>query len=121
MHKVRKRTVTILAQLTTIPFLAMTLMSFMFIESLSAPKIELWQRWKTFNPASRETIDHRQWDQFLRIYIKQDNNDINRVAYDQFGAGGKSALEKYLELLGKTPISLFSRNEQKAFWINLYN
>ena len=121
MHKVQNRTVTSLIQLTTITFLAMALMSFMFIESSSAPKAELWQRWKTFNPASRETIDHRQWDRFLRIYIKQDNNNINRVAYDQLGAGGKSELEEYLKLLGGTPISLFARNEQKAFWINLYN
>lgn len=115
------RTLTNLTKLTTIVILSLAIMGVQFFETVSAPKPKLWSRWETYNPMSRETIDHRQWDHILRVYIQKDINNINRIDYCRLKKEGKAGLEKYIEALNGTSISLYSRNEQKAFWINLYN
>ena len=121
MSMIRKHASTAMVRLAAIALLITPLMGFMFIESEFAPKAELWPRWQAFNPASREAIDHRLWDRFLKAFVKQDDTGINRVAYGRIGDGGKEVLSEYLDKLSKTPIRLYGRNEQMAFWINLYN
>jgi len=101
--------------------LAIPLMGFMFFESALAPKADLWPRWMTFNPASKETIDHTLWDRFLKASVKKDGNGINRVDYGHIDNTRKAALSDYLDKMGKTPISRYGRNEQRAYWINFYN
>ena len=121
MSMIRKHVSTAMVRLAAIALLITPLMGFMFIESEFAPKAELWPHWQAFNPASREAIDHRLWDRFLKAFVKQDDTGINRVAYGRIGDGGKEVLSEYLDKLSKTPIRLYGRNEQMAFWINLYN
>lgn len=116
-----KHASTTLVRLAAIVLLTTPLMGFMFLEQTLAPKAELWPRWQAFNPASREAIDHRLWDRFLKAYVKQDKDGVNRVAYGRIGDGGKAVLAEYLDGLSKTPISRYGRAEQKAFWINFYN
>ena len=121
MTMIWKHLSTAMAQMAVIALLITPIMGFMFIESEFAPKAELWPRWQAFNPASREAIDHRLWDRFLKAFVKQDDTGINRVAYGRMGDGGNEVLSEYLDKLNSTPISRYGRKEQKAFWINLYN
>ncbi len=121
MTMIWKHLSTAMAQMAVIALLITPIMGFMFIESEFAPKAELWPRWQAFNPASREAIDHRLWDRFLKAFVKQDDTGINRVAYGRMGDGGNEVLSEYLDKLNNTPISRYGRKEQKAFWINLYN
>ena len=86
---------TTLLRPVVVAMLITPLLGFTFLESVLAPKADLWPRWQAFNPVSREAIDHRLWDRFLKTYVKKDSNGVNRVAY--------------------------GRPVQKAFWINLYN
>jgi len=46
---------------------------------------------------------------------------VNRFNYAEVTASDRSQLQSYLAALSATPISEFNRNEQIAFWINLYN
>jgi hypothetical protein len=110
-----------LTKLTNVVILSITLMSFNFFEPVSAPKPKIWPQWETFNPVSLESINHNQWDQILKVYLKKNINYINLMDYGRLKKDGKKALDEYIEVLNETPISLYSRNEQKAFWINLYN
>lgn len=46
---------------------------------------------------------------------------VNRVAYRGVGAPDRAALRAYIEQLAATPVSRLNRDEQFAFWVNLYN
>lgn len=90
-------------------------------DAAAAPKAELWARWERHNADSAAVIDHSAWDAFLGKYLQEDGG-INLLDYAAAAKGeGKAQLRAYLDALQKTPISDFNRNEQRVFWINLYN
>ena len=86
------------------------------------PKSDLWPRWEKNNAADTRTIDHAAWDAFLAKYVDAKNpSGINRVNYKAVTPEDRKSLEDYLGRLQAVPISGYNRNEQKAFWIDLYN
>jgi hypothetical protein len=88
----------------------------------AAPKAELWARWQKFDAASKQKIDHSAWDRFLKVnVVAAQPSGINRLRYQNVGPEDQKLLNEYLRSLQSTPITKFSRNEQKAYWINLYN
>ena len=87
----------------------------------AAPKAELWERWTAHDAASTATIDHSAWDRFLKANLVFDGDGINRLAYGRVTATDRDALARYLETLSAVPISRYARDEQLAYWINLYN
>ena len=87
----------------------------------AAPQSELWERWTTHSPSATATIDHGPWDVFLKKNLVSPTDDINRIAYGKVSEADKQRLEGYLSALSAVPISDFSRDEQRAYWINLYN
>ncbi len=97
------------------------LTGFSSIEALFAPKPELWERWTAHNPSDAAIIDHSVWSRILKQHLSRDGNGINRFSYAKTTAGDIAALSAYVEKLSNIPISNFNRDEQKAFWINLYN
>ena len=90
-------------------------------EVQSAPKAEIWARWLTHNPHSVDTISHKKWDLFLKAYIRADQNHVNRINYAHVNLEDKKGLKAYIEWLSTLPISTYNRDQQRAFWINLYN
>ncbi len=91
------------------------------LHGLFAPKAKLWQRWSAHDQAATAHIDHGAWQRFLDRHIARDGEGLHRVAYGRVGAADKRALEDYLARLATTPISIFNRDQQLAYWINLYN
>ncbi len=89
--------------------------------SLAAPAADLWARWTAHDPASVQTIDHGSWDTLLKSYLRLDDGGIARFAYGRVAATDKGLLTGYLASLAAAPVSGLNRNEQRAFWINLYN
>lgn len=90
-------------------------------EALFAPEADLWERWTAHAPSSTESIDHRAWDAFLARYVVAHGDGGNRVAYAKVSDADKRRVDEYLSSLSAVPISKFSRDEQRAYWINLYN
>lgn len=90
------------------------------LAALGAPKAELWERWQASAP-NKVGIVHKPWDDFLAHYLKPGSDGINRVAYGAVTAADRKALDQYLAKLQDVPIRKFSRPEQRAYWINLYN
>ncbi len=91
------------------------------VESLFAPSAELWERWTAHDPRSSQGIDHSAWDKILARYLQTSPGDINRFSYGAVTASDREALDGYLNALSATAVSGYARNEQYAFWINLYN
>ncbi|MGI9407491.1 MAG: DUF547 domain-containing protein [Hyphomicrobiaceae bacterium] len=67
------------------------------------------------------TLDHGEWTQLLETYVKPSDDGLNRVDYTAFKASGRDALTAYLSKLTGTDPTTLNRNEQFAFWANLYN
>ena len=96
---------------------------------IAAPKSELWPRWQTHNAENREVIDHSAWEIILKKYLVSSQlhtessapAGINLVQYAGFSKIDYGLLKNYLTTLEGISISSFSRPEQRAFWINLYN
>ena len=90
--------------------------------AMGAPKADLWPRWQKNNPDSPTVIDHGTWDSLLKRYVATDHpSGIYRFQYRRVTEADRLALEAYLEGLQAVEVSGLSRQEQKAFWINLYN
>lgn len=87
----------------------------------AAPAVKLWDRWNAFNPASSATIDHRPWHSWLETFVVSAADGINRVAYGQVTVADRTRLRAYIDSLTALSISDFKRDQQRAYWINLYN
>lgn len=87
-----------------------------------APSADLWIRWQTHSNENTQVIDHTRWDTLLKKYvITEDPSGINRFRYADVTIDDKESLNAYLSQLQKIKVSSLNRDEQKAFWVNLYN
>ncbi len=89
--------------------------------AIAAPKAELWDRWTAHDPASSAVIDHTAWDGFVARNLRDGDDGVVRIAYGEVSAADRAALDGYLESLSRVAIGEHSRDEQRAYWINLYN
>ena len=87
----------------------------------AGPRAELWERWLAHDPASTLQIDHDDWDAVLVRYLRIGADGVHRVAYGEVEPADRALLENYVARLAALPISAYSRPEQMAYWINLYN
>lgn len=90
-------------------------------EALFVPKAELWERWTAHSPTSTASIDHGDWDVFLGRNLVTHRDGVNRIAYAKVSEDDRQRLRNYLGKLAAIRISDYSREEQRAFWINMYN
>lgn len=88
--------------------------------SYSAPDSELWPYWDKHNPQSEKTLSHQKWQQFLDNNLIQQGENI-LVAYAKVSPSDKQLLIRYLEELTSLDPRDLNRNEQYAYWVNLYN
>ena len=82
---------------------------------------ELDAYFRTNNPASQTTVDHGAWSAFLGKYVVRSPDGINRVAYGKVAPADKQALKAYVRALQAVRVTALRSDEQRAFWINLYN
>ena len=101
--------------------LALQLTACTKIEAIAAPKAELWPRWEAHDAAAARTIDHKPWGRFLAVYLSMGNDGINRLDYGNVSKAHRQMLKQYIGQLSALPISQYSRAEQRAYWINIYN
>ncbi|KTD08082.1 DUF547 domain-containing protein [Legionella jamestowniensis] len=81
----------------------------------------LWPIWETNNPLSKATISHDEWQQFLNKRVVTNEEGINLVDYANLTDADYDLLKSYLTKMSKVDIDAYNRDEQLAFWINLYN
>jgi hypothetical protein len=107
-----------------LPVLAMLMpptVSASALERLFAPKAELWARWTAHEAGDARRISHAPWGAFLQKYVKPGDDGLNRVAYRAVTSADRAILDKYIDEMARIGISGYSRAQQFAFWVNLYN
>ncbi len=83
--------------------------------------VELDQAFSVNDPNSTMTVDHNAWDKILSVYIAASPDGINRFAYGRVAKADGKALKSYLAKLQGVKVTALKADEQRAFWINLYN
>ena len=101
--------------------LIVPLAAFDSIEALFAPSADLWPRWQAHDPASDKAIDHGTWNSLIADHSQLDPQGIRQVDYAALAGPARPALDSYLTKLAALPISSYNRDEQFAYWANLYN
>ena len=77
--------------------------------------------WFANNPLSKETISHEEWQGFLDKRLFSNSEGINVIDYANMNDDDRDLLKKYLDRMSSINIDNYNRNEQLAYWINLYN
>ncbi len=81
----------------------------------------LWPQWQVNNPLSKEIISHQLWQEFLNQNLITNDEHINLVDYAHITKENLSLLKEYLQRMAQININNYSRAEQLAYWINVYN
>lgn len=102
-------------------FLVLPLAGFTSAERLFAPAADLWPRWQRHDPAAGATLDFTAWDALLGRVVSRHDDGINRVDYAALAGPKAAALQRIVAELAAVEISRFNRDQQQAYWINLYN
>ena len=89
--------------------------------ALAGPRAELWPRWLQQDPSSTLTVDHSAWAAFLARHVHTGTDGVNRVDYGEVDSQDRALLQGYLAAMAAVPVSRLNRDEQGAYWINLYN
>lgn len=89
---------------------------------LGAPTSTLWEKWTVHQDSSQKQLNYGPWKVFLATYLDTTSKyQINRLRYGQVSKGDRAALESFLGALQAEKLGTLNRQEQKAYWMNLYN
>jgi hypothetical protein len=99
-----------------------TLTALGFSLANAAPSPDLWPRWQTHVAADTQVVDYSLWDKLLAKYLVTNHpSGINRFRYVEVPAADRQILATFLGSLQQVKVSSLNPNEQKAYWVNLYN
>lgn len=73
------------------------------------------------DPESDQTVDHSAWGRLLGRYASVDSAGIGRFDYASVSDDDIATLDAYLRNLQALDPRRLSRDEQLAYWANLYN
>ncbi len=103
-------------------FLSVQILSLGVVPASAAPAAEPWSFWAASDPVGKVRVDHDPWDRFLKKYVVTNHpSGINRVRYASVTPEDRKALDAYLARLQQVEVTRLPRDEQRAYWINLYN
>ena len=102
------------------------LISILFASGLmvlhSAPQSDLWEYWDKSNDGDTRTIDHGEFQFILDTYRnKGSESEVAKVNYASISQQDKQRLVQYIQGLSHLDILGYNRDEQFAYWVNLYN
>lgn len=66
-------------------------------------------------------ITHDRWQQWLDRYLVVSSDGITRVRYGDVSQEDRDLLRRYLDAMAAIDITAHTRDEQYAYWLNLYN
>jgi len=87
----------------------------------TGPRADLWERWEAHDPGSTRAVDHAAFDAFLETYRVVGPEGVALIRYGAVSTEDARALDRYLRGLEATAVSALNRDEQFAYWVNLYN
>lgn len=93
---------------------------FVSFSVFSAPKPDLWPYWQLSDENSTETLTHQAWQRFLDQYLVIES-EHHLIRYQAVTSQDKAALKAYINSLANIDPRKLNRQEQYAYWVNLYN
>ncbi|MDO6707624.1 DUF547 domain-containing protein [Photobacterium sp. 1_MG-2023] len=109
----------LLRKLSVPTFLLLSFLSLSF-PAFAAPKADLWPFWQATQTRSTTTVDHAAWQHLLDHYLVVAPQQT-RFRYAAVTTADKVVLNDYLDTLTAQDPRQLNRNEQFAYWVNLYN
>ncbi len=93
-----------------------------YFYSVNDTSADLDERWANFSQSSQLEVDHSEWQLILDDYLVSDTDSgVNLFDYSGLLDDGREPLDDYVNsLVSVDPLNL-NQQEQKAYWINLYN
>ncbi len=73
------------------------------------------------DPDSTAQIPHSTWKRILELISDDMTAGRRPIRYDQLSDTALDRLDSYIAILEGTNVEALNRNEQLAFWLNLYN
>lgn len=114
--------VPLLVTLVIIGFTSVNALAFTgSMESRLAAKPDLLDAFEPSNESSIEFIGHNRWQSLLDVYLIEDREGPNLFRYNAVTEADRQVLDDYIASLEAVGITSYTRAEQKAYWINLYN
>lgn len=90
--------------------------------AFATPAMEPWEIWHRSDETRAASIDHSAWQELLTLYLDDRHpSGIARFDYARVDPDHVRLLDIYLEQLAALDPRQFTRDEQRAYWINLYN
>ena len=105
-------------------FLQLLLLSqclLMCVDSNASVDKHLWSKWQAHKPLSEDVISHKLWQEFLSRHVIKNNESIHLVDYPRLTQTDINLLNEYINQMSQIKIKNYTRPEQLAYWINLYN
>lgn len=99
----------------------LSLAGFRSLEGLFAPDSEPWPRWEGHDPNSGQRLDWNRYGAWLARNVVADADGVNRVDYSAIASGDRAELAAMIEGLQEIQVGALNRDQQFAFWANLYN
>jgi Protein of unknown function, DUF547 len=97
-------------------------LTFSFSVFAAVPQPSYWSMWDRSDEANVQQIDHGLWDDLLvRFADPSVEEGIVTYRYMSMAASDIKQLKKYTKTMSKLDPRKFSRLEQKAYWMNVYN
>jgi len=87
----------------------------------AAPKSDLWDFWDVSDEQSREAPSHQLWGDLLKAYVHNDSNGNRLFDYKHVSKSDVKVLDAYISQLKNIDPRRLQRDEQFAYWVNLYN
>ncbi|ELR64673.1 Hypothetical protein C942_02244 [Photobacterium marinum] len=87
---------------------------------LAAPKADLWPFWQKSNETNTAMIDHSRWQKMLDTYLVELPQQT-LFRYHAVSDNDKWELDRYIRQLATIDPRQYSKPEQFAYWVNLYN
>jgi len=77
--------------------------------------------WEVSSETNKASIDHSDWQTVLDGFLQSDTpSGVNLVDYESL-LDESEVLDRYIDSLTKIDPRDYARNEQFAYWVNLYN
>jgi hypothetical protein len=70
----------------------------------AGPAAHLWAKWALNNAASQTVVDQQVWADFLRRYLVEETDGINRMRYGQVTVADKTALARHIDAMSHVPV-----------------
>ena len=87
----------------------------------AAPSADLWEYWQTHDEQNTERVSHWEWQWFLDHFVVAHPSGINRVDYAMVDGHAQRRLQEYIDRLSAIDPRTLNRDQQFAYWVNLYN